>query len=205
MFARYLLLIASIALAGTAFAADLDGDGYDSVLDCNDHDADVHPSATEVCNGHDDNCNGTIDEEFDVDGDGVSTCTGDCDDADPAVHPGAAEVCDGIDNDCDARVDEGFDADGDGYSTCGETADCNDLDAGVSPDAEEVCNARDDNCDGMADENLDCEYMHAGEIDGLGDHGVMGGGCNCDAVPTRPSAGVLAVALLAVLVRFRRR
>ena len=202
---RYVLLVALIALPTQALAMDLDEDGYDSVLDCNDLDADVNPGATETCNGQDDNCDGSIDEGFDVDGDGVSQCTGDCDDADPAVHPGVAEVCDGIDNDCDMLVDEGYDADEDGFPTCGEMPDCNDVDDTVHPEAEEVCNARDDNCDGVADEGLECDYQTAGDIDGLGDHGAMGGGCNCEAAPSTRPTPWLALLLSASLLLIRRR
>ncbi|PJE77267.1 hypothetical protein COV05_00240 [Candidatus Uhrbacteria bacterium CG10_big_fil_rev_8_21_14_0_10_48_16] len=97
--------------------------------DCDDTDASVNPSAEEVCNGIDDDCEGTIDENatdastwyFDGDSDNVGgeeseeACeapedyvaeTGDCDDYNPLVNPGATEVCDGLDNDCDSVVDE---------------------------------------------------------------------------------------------------
>ncbi|NOY94464.1 MAG: hypothetical protein GXP55_25080 [Deltaproteobacteria bacterium] len=103
--------------------------------DCDDGDATVHPSASEVCNGFDDDCNGMTDEGViqsyfaDCDGDGwgvgeatmgcsppadpPSTCSvvswaaadGDCDDADADAHPTATEICDGIDNDCDGAID----------------------------------------------------------------------------------------------------
>ena len=99
--------------------------------DCDDADDAVSPSATETCNGVDDDCDTDTDEGTlltryaDADGDGhgagaaFETCdpagsaeaADDCDDADAAVNPDAAEqVADGIDNDCaggDATVDWG--------------------------------------------------------------------------------------------------
>ncbi len=102
--------------------------GYVQVgLDCNDDDARIHPGATEICNGIDDDCNGTIDDPsrldqqtyyLDLDADGVGdsqkarmACRrpeghvlvgGDCQDADPDIRPGLMEVCgDAKDNDCD--------------------------------------------------------------------------------------------------------
>lgn len=69
----------------------------------------------EVCgNGIDENCNGTADENVDLDGDGFTTCGGDCCDSvsdgcstDPKlVNPGAIEVASNqADDDCDGTVD----------------------------------------------------------------------------------------------------
>ena len=142
------------------FYHDNDGDGYgnnvDSIhtetppqgyvlnnTDCDDTDANVHPGATEICDGKDNDCNGQIDEGVtntfyaDADGDGygnaaisVQACTPpagyvadntDCDDTNSNIHPGAPEICDGKDNNCNGQTDEGVtstfyaDADGDGY------------------------------------------------------------------------------------------
>jgi hypothetical protein len=63
----------------------------------------------ETCNGADDDCNGTVDDGFDRDRDGVTTCGGDCDDAAVDVHPGARETCNRLDDNCNDSVDEGFD------------------------------------------------------------------------------------------------
>lgn len=49
--------------ASDSFNTDADGDHYTTAQgDCNDHNAAVHPGATDVCNGVDDNCDGTMDE-----------------------------------------------------------------------------------------------------------------------------------------------
>lgn len=130
------------------FYADSDGDGYGDAAapseacsagsglvatstDCDDSLAEIHPGAPELCNGLDDDCDGTVDISAtdasvlypDVDEDGygdpsaplfscpaegyVSPEAGiDCDDSDPAIHPGAVEICNGIDDNCNFQVDE---------------------------------------------------------------------------------------------------
>ncbi len=97
--------------------------------DCNDSNAAIHPGATEICDGIDNNCNGQIDEgvkntyyrDFDVDSYGnpattTQSCSApsgyvsdntDCNDSNAAINPGATEICDGVDNNCNGQVDEG--------------------------------------------------------------------------------------------------
>ena len=91
---------------------DDDGDDYCVPADCNDNDPAINPGATEVCDGVDNNCDGTIDEGCgctDDDGDGYddAACGGtDCDDTDFFVNPGVDEICDDfIDNDCNGLTD----------------------------------------------------------------------------------------------------
>lgn len=154
----------------TEYFADTDGDGYGNgsasvwacslptgystvAGDCDDANASVNPSAVEVCNEIDDDCDGFVDEGVqntyyaDADGDGygdqnVTTlaCTAppdyvsngnDCDDTNPNINPGAREECNEIDDDCDGQTDEDVetlfyaDTDSDGYGDPANTImDC---------------------------------------------------------------------------------
>jgi hypothetical protein len=130
------LALLSLAVACTdkdteTDTVDVDGDGFDTVADCDDDDATVNPDADELCDGVDNNCDGTIDEDASdmlswyVDGDsdgfgdaadttdacdqptGYVSDSTDCDDTNGDISPDADEVCDGIDNDCDSTIDEG--------------------------------------------------------------------------------------------------
>ncbi|MBU7009164.1 MAG: PEGA domain-containing protein, partial [Theionarchaea archaeon] len=85
------------------FTTDNDGDGYSPPVDCNDSNSGIHPGVEEICDGKDNDCNGLIDEGFDDDNDGYTTCGGDCDDSNSRIHPGAEEPC-GKDYNCDGEV-----------------------------------------------------------------------------------------------------
>ncbi|MFT5684361.1 MAG: hypothetical protein ACI8RZ_005302, partial [Myxococcota bacterium] len=131
---------------GEPYYQDIDSDGYgnDDTLaeycdppsgyvsvggDCDDASGAVYPGAADVCDGLDNDCDTSIDEDasfstalLDSDGDGFGnndktieycdalpsgyTTTGDdCDDSEASVNPDEREACDGLDNDCDGAVD----------------------------------------------------------------------------------------------------
>lgn len=103
---------------------------FSSVSDCNDGVAAIHPGASEVCNGADDDCDGGVDQGAvdalpfygDVDGDGYgnaadikASCSrpngyvssaSDCDDQNAAISPAAQEICGGGDENCNGLVDD---------------------------------------------------------------------------------------------------
>jgi hypothetical protein len=181
-----------------SFFIDADSDGYGAgapkcycapfndykvtlANDCDDTSALTNPTADEICDGKDNNCDGKIDDGCDEDKDGYcalgktivagSICSkgGDCDDNDASVYSGkATEICDGKDDDCNGKIDNGCDDDKDGYCDAALTisnplppicskgvGDCDDFNFDVNPDAPEICNnSIDDNCNNSQnDEN----------------------------------------------------
>jgi hypothetical protein len=123
--------------------------------DCDDTNAAIYPTAPELCDGFDNDCDGALgSDEIDDDGDGVTECSQDCDDADPLRFPGSAELCDGIDNDCDATtaaVGGEVDADNDLALACEDCDDDPVTGPAAYPGAAEVCDGADNDCDGSVD------------------------------------------------------
>lgn len=154
--------IVKLSFCNTHYYADTDADGFGNLLidsiacnlpigfvldstDCNDANNLIHPSAEDICNSIDDNCNGEIDEDAlfviqyaDADGDefgnivndsvscfellGFVLDSTDCNDTNAFINPASSEICNAIDDNCNTDIDEGLtiytfyaDTDADGF------------------------------------------------------------------------------------------
>ena len=197
----------------TVYYLDADGDGFGTPTqfqtsclqpqgyvtngnDCNDSEATASPVAAEVCDGIDNDCNGTIDEsveltfylDYDQDGFGdpnspfygcsqpqfYTTNALDCNDDSLLSFPNASEICDSLDNNCDGTVDEGFTTNGqyldiDNCGSCGN--DCSSL---TVNNAEPICDA--------TLSTPDCGFTcEAGFFDANAD---ANDGCECEFIST---------------------
>jgi hypothetical protein len=173
----------------TEFAVDWGGE---PPWDCDDTRADVHPGASELCDGVDNDCDDETDEgveitiygDADKDGYGVQAVsdlaceapTGwaeladDCADDDATVNPGAVDECNGVDDNCDGAIDDGGtvmdvfpDGDGDGYGD--DVAAQTDCEVGA----------------GWSDNNLDCNDSDDAVHPDAADAWYDGIDSNCDA------------------------
>ena len=144
----------------TSWYDDADGDGYGDpnvvtrtctaptgtvadANDCDDTDPAISPSATEVCGGVDEDCDGLVDDDDDpVSGTSTWFVDADADGYGDAASPTAAGGAD----------DDDADGDGDAAVAYGG-ADCDDSDATASSTGIEACDAADDDCDGSVDED----------------------------------------------------
>ena len=125
----------------------------------------VVPSG-EVCNGLDDDCDGTVDEDT-----GGGNCSSSCGVGTIQCVNGTLqcvgssgpqpEVCNGFDDDCDGTVDEDVP---DGPACDGGGTICNGVEKCIGgtyqcqgpPVQQEQCNCKDDDCDGNVDEGSLC-------------------------------------------------
>jgi len=163
----------SILLMILALAACASGDLAASDAGPPGPEVDACVAAAEACNGVDDDCDQSIDEDFALGADctvGTGACQAAgrtvCDDTgaatvcDATSGTPAGELCNGVDDDCDQAIDEGLAVgtacDGDDADACAEGVVVCSGDAAVCDDATaaavETCNGVDDDCrDGIDD------------------------------------------------------
>jgi Putative metal-binding motif/RTX calcium-binding nonapeptide repeat (4 copies) len=90
-----------------ALVPDVDADGVNKPLDCNDRNRAIHPGAREILNNAvDENCDGRADLDRDLDGVKAPPGGRDCNDNNRKIKPGAREILGNkVDEDCDGQAD----------------------------------------------------------------------------------------------------
>ncbi len=183
----------------TDFELSCDGYGVFNSLDCNDKKKKINPSALELCDYIDNNCNGLTDEIFPI-GEGCSKGKGECYtkgkldcssdklgvECDAKVKDSNKEICDLLDNDCDGKTDEDLSqkcqtACGSGLEKCveGKYVSC---DAPIP--LEEICDGKDNDCDGETDEGFGVSVYKDSDGDGFGNKSISWSIC-----PNTPKEG----------------
>ena len=123
------------AIVTSAFLA-LNACGSSSLRPVTCSELPIERRPVEICNGADENCNGSVDEGCDNDGDGF------CGSKELVYNKGGPYLLDTC-----AKTFEGCDE-----FKCGPVIDCDDSNQAVNPSATEYCNGIDDNCDMSVDE-----------------------------------------------------
>ncbi|MEC8023577.1 MAG: MopE-related protein, partial [Myxococcota bacterium] len=121
------------------------------------------PPSSDVCDGVDNDCDGSTDDGHpDSDDDGVADCV-DPDKDDDGV-PNEQDNCPLVQN--EAQTNSDFDTDGDACDNdddddgVADTVDCEPTTPNIYPFAPEICDGVDNDCDGFTDENS-CEDDNA--------------------------------------------
>jgi hypothetical protein len=147
---------------------DVDGDGFTTLNDCDDNNADINPGALEIWyDGIDQNCDGLND--FDQDGDGeMAFGFGglDCDDTNPNVTGGAATYFLDADNDGFGELSSFITACSapEGYVL--NNQDCDDNNSSVYPNAPGTGMGIDNNCNNIID--MDEDFVCLGDLNNSG-------------------------------------
>ena len=155
---------------------DDDGDGHPDGVDCEPWDSDSNPGADEVCDGKDNDCNGTVDDGMeapegiecptqgvcqDLPDDAATIClhgSWTCDLSQVDGYQAAETTCDAKDNDCDGQTDEGLSFQNcfiqNEYGACTGWTECNDgvLQCVGEPPSVELCDGKDNDCNGLTDD-----------------------------------------------------
>ncbi len=165
---------------------DIDGDGYsESCGDCDDSDTDVYPGAEEICDGKDNDCDGTTDEGCECTPGETEPCgSGQCTGTMECIEPGYWGNCDTEGNDCgvccecDESGNEDFDEEQD--SDCPPTPCPDGCNIDSNPFTWDFAGDADNFCSGLFQcTQNQCDYGHECRDDDSLD-GLDGDSCGAE-------------------------